>query len=326
MASVVQSGGPTLSFELTGEAISFLRVYLVRKNRRPLQSLYDIVKQVPDSKCRPEIKKYFRSSVDTLRNFVENNPRYFKIENDVVSLLPCKSRGEIETILRIPRPAKGDCRAENICIVTNPKFSAQVVCTLLGESVIAVDCEGECLGITGKLTLVQVATIRGDVYLFDVLACKDKYELFIQGRLKELLEDTNVVKVMHACRSDSAALYHQFGVSLQNVFDTECAYHVLLDQYNVDKKQCNPGLNHICTLFGGPVNEVNEDIKYRMTYDHSYWSYRPMSKWMVTYAAADVFALLPDVYYNMKKALNPGWTSKLHQLCQENVDWHFTRE
>ncbi|XP_070558747.1 egalitarian protein homolog [Ptychodera flava] len=316
----------SLPGELTGEAVSFLRVYLRRKNNRPLQSLFEIIKQVPESKCRAQIKRHLGTSPAKLKTFLESLPQYFSIEQDQVSLLPCKTRGEIEASLQVPRHA-GDAQRQprNICVVTDPAYCAKAVNELLAEKVIGVDCEGECLGITGRLTLVQISTVQGDVFLIDIIADRDKHAMFYLGRLKELLESPDVVKVFHNCRSDSAALYCQFGVTLRNVFDTECAYQVLMDQHNIDVKQPIPGLNHVCQIFGGPLNEVNEDIKYRMSHDHGYWGYRPMSRDMVIYAAADVFALLPDVYYNMKKALDPGWTSQFQQLCQANVDWHFSR-
>lgn len=39
--------------------------------------------------------------------------------------------------------------------------------------------------------------------------------------LAPLLSDPSVLKVFHDCREDSSALYHQHGVSLDCVFDTQ---------------------------------------------------------------------------------------------------------
>ena len=35
------------------------------------------------------------------------------------------------------------------------------------------------------------------------------------------MEDSTVVKVMHDCRNDSAALMYQKGIEIRNIFDTQ---------------------------------------------------------------------------------------------------------
>lgn len=67
-----------------------------------------------------------------------------------------------------------------------------VVHVLLREPVLAVDCEGIQLGADGPLTLVQVGTFSGDVYLFDL---HENKQLLTEGRLQKLLESSEIVKV-----------------------------------------------------------------------------------------------------------------------------------
>ena len=43
----------------------------------------------------------------------------------------------------------------------------------------------------------------------------------ILKELKSVLEDADVTKVIHDCRQDSAALWYQFGIKLNNIFDTQ---------------------------------------------------------------------------------------------------------
>lgn len=69
----------------------------------------------------------------------------------------------------------------------------QVVDILSREEVLAVDCEGVSLGRDGPLTLVQVGTYSGDVYLFDIQRNKD---LLKGGKLGQLLESIAIVKVI----------------------------------------------------------------------------------------------------------------------------------
>lgn len=57
----------------------------------------------------------------------------------------------------------------------------------------------------------------GTCYMFDVLTLG----LLVTIELRLILEDKEVVKVMHDCRQDSAALFYQMGIRVQNIFDTQ---------------------------------------------------------------------------------------------------------
>lgn len=94
--------------------------------------------------------------------------------------------------------------------------------------VISVDCEGINLGIKGELTLIEIGTVRGEAFIFDVLACPN---IISEGGLKALLENDKVIKIIHDCRNDSVNLFVQFKVLLRNVFDTQVS-HLLLSGLN----------------------------------------------------------------------------------------------
>lgn len=57
--------------------------------------------------------------------------------------------------------------------------------------VVGFDCEGINLGIKGQLTLMQIATMSGFSYVFDLISCPQ----MIDSGLKKLLESPDVVKV-----------------------------------------------------------------------------------------------------------------------------------
>lgn len=84
--------------------------------------------------------------------------------------------------------------------------------------VVSVDCEGINLGIKGTITLVEIGTIHGEAFIFDILQCP---EIMDEGGLKSLLESEKVIKIIHDCRNDSVNLFVQFKVLLRNVFDTQ---------------------------------------------------------------------------------------------------------
>lgn len=57
--------------------------------------------------------------------------------------------------------------------------------------VVGFDCEGINLGLKGQLTLMQVATMSGFSYIFDLISCP----AMIDNGLRKLLESPDVVKV-----------------------------------------------------------------------------------------------------------------------------------
>lgn len=98
--------------------------------------------------------------------------------------------------------------------------------------VISVDCEGINLGLKGELTLVEIGTVRGEAFIFDVLQCPN---IMTEGGLKALLENENVIKIIHDCRNDSVNLFVQFKVLLRNVFDTQVRFFFAYELYCFDR-------------------------------------------------------------------------------------------
>lgn len=95
---------------------------------------------------------------------------------------------------------------------------------------VAVDFEGIALSRTGKLCLAQVAPRDGPVYLVDVTVMGSS--AFTAGRFGELLASKAVLKLIFDCRSDSDALYHQYGVEMRNLYDVQVVYCLKGDQDN----------------------------------------------------------------------------------------------
>ncbi|XP_075738728.1 egl_like_exo domain-containing protein isoform X3 [Rhipicephalus microplus] len=145
-------------------------------------------------------------------------------------------------------------------VITKVKECETLVSRLSSQhQLVALDTEGVNLGPQGPLTLVQLATPAVEVFLFDVQSAP---QLFTEGHLRDILEAEHITKVMHDCRNDSAALFFQFGIKLQNVFDTQAA-HATLQQQDVGKpvhKVKNVSLGTLCTLYGGPVNPRRDQV------------------------------------------------------------------
>ena len=69
--------------------------------------------------------------------------------------------------------------------------------------------------------------ISSTCYLFDVL----KANRGAMQQLKLLLEDTAVTKVVHDCRNDTVALFHQKGIEVKNIFDTQVSHNASLIRF-----------------------------------------------------------------------------------------------
>eukprot|EP01036_Dinobryon_divergens_P042546 gene42546-56552_t len=96
---------------------------------------------------------------------------------------------------------------------------------------VACDFEGENLGKFGKISLVSIgvappssSTIGGDVrvFVFDLLHRNPTLKQATADLIKEIMEDKAVVKIIHDCRKDRAALYYTMKprIDLTAVFDT----------------------------------------------------------------------------------------------------------
>ncbi|KAI4540396.1 hypothetical protein MG293_009437 [Ovis ammon polii] len=85
------------------------------------------------------------------------------------------------------------------------------------QSVLSVAAEGANVCRHGKLCWLQVAT-NSRVYLFDIFLLGSR--AFNNG-LQMVLEDKRILKVIHDCRWLSDCLSHQYGILLNNVFDTQ---------------------------------------------------------------------------------------------------------
>lgn len=160
---------------------------------------------------------------------------------------------------------------------------------------VAVDCEGVQLSRSGRLCLLQVAS-DDCIFIFDLVGETEDWagRFFEQGGLRQLLEAQHIWKVMHDCRHDSDALFHQFGVKLGPVLDTQVVFSVLR---RVKGKV--PGLpvslKTLLKKFAGATEEelhMKNSIKDTMRGDDDFWLNRPLSATSLRYARLDVEYLL----------------------------------
>jgi ribonuclease D len=164
------------------------------------------------------------------------------------------------------------------------------------EDIIAVDCEWagpRDIPRAQDLCLLQIANAKERAYLFDI--CIGGKAFFDKGGLKELLENPKILKIFHDCRWDSDILWHQMGVKLQNVFDTQVGYAC----YRRQQESFTPlpvGLKSLVKRFAlGGTHTSKDEAKEDMDNKEDYWKIRPLTELMLQYAREDVL-LLPLVY------------------------------
>ncbi|GLV36923.1 egalitarian [Carabus blaptoides fortunei] len=191
--------------------------------------------------------------------------------------------------------------------------------------IVGFDCEGINLGAKGQLTLMQIATVTGQSYIFDLITCP----LMIESGLKRILESEDVVKIIHDCRNDSVNLFNQFDITLRCVFDTQAAHAVLLLQETQKPvyKAKNVSLNALCEIYNAPINPMKEQLKNIYRRDQRYWSRRPLSRDMMLYASADVLSLVHEnIYYPMIRTIKPEYRALLLELCEEQIYMHINSQ
>lgn len=151
---------------------------------------------------------------------------------------------------------------------------------------VALDCEGVRLGRFGRICLVQLAVPGGRLFLFDALRPG------VVEALAPLLESTRVEKVLHDCREDSTALYHQHGVELRRVFDTQ-AVQAALERHAGRPARQAPITELLRTKLGVAEPEEQAEMKQLMMGDAKLWASRPLTRMLVRYALHGVVHLLP---------------------------------
>ncbi|URE31101.1 hypothetical protein MUK42_17609 [Musa troglodytarum] len=169
------------------------------------------------------------------------------------------------------------------------------------QVVIGFDCEGIDLCRHGALCVMQLA-LPNAVYLVDAI---EGGELLIQA-CKPALESTNIMKVIHDCKRDSEALHFQYGIKLNNVFDSQIAYS-LIEEEEGRKPSLNDHISFVGLLadprYCGISYLEKEEVRVLLRQDPEFWTYRPMSEMMIRAAADDVRFLL-SIYHSMMERLN----------------------
>ena len=187
-----------------------------------------------------------------------------------------------------------------------------------GTSIIALDCEGVRLGRFGRLSLMQIAEPCGTFTLIDGVS-EDTVKA-----MKPLLESGSTLKVMHDCREDSAALFHQFGgIRLSNVVDTQVA-NLLVQREQKSPNMHQTAYTDLIEEYLGKTVRDSVNMKDQMVEDPFLWHRRPLTKELVDYAVEGVEYLLP-LWEALSVKLNTYHVG-LPEVLQASGNWLDYRE
>ncbi|XP_053384106.1 uncharacterized protein LOC123535732 isoform X2 [Mercenaria mercenaria] len=181
---------------------------------------------------------------------------------------------------------------------SNKQECQAAVRKLSRETVISLDAEGVQLGKDGPLTLLQIGTLDGTVYLFDVMINEKKQDkkFFTETGLNAILTSTKIIKVAH----------------------------LVIQEHEGRKLPAREKLADICKMYSenAEVYEGKEDVKLEWSkLAGNFWAKRPMTKEMLDYASADVTALIPEVYETQNRYIREnGIFDLFEERVQEEIE------
>jgi len=142
----------------------------------------------------------------------------------------------------------------------------------------------------------------GLIQLFDgeTLSLIDPLEIDDMTAFVELLKDTSVMKVLHACGEDLEVFFNSFGCLPQPMVDTQIMAAFLG--------------NGLSTGFAALV-EANLGVALDKSESRTDWMARPLTQKQLDYAAADVYYLKPLYQKLLEQVEQAGWWQAAQQEC-----------
>jgi exonuclease 3'-5' domain-containing protein 1 len=108
--------------------------------------------------------------------------------------------------------------------------------------------------------------------------------------LKHVLENKNILKLLHDCRNDWDSLLHQYKVRIFNFIDTQEAYFIYKLFYYQDITLPISLLRFIEFMINKKLS-YKDQFKAEMIENEKFWSERPLSDDRLKYASQDVVYL-----------------------------------
>ncbi len=159
-------------------------------------------------------------------------------------------------------------QAPSYQIVDNQSDLGRLLAKLEQRALFAFDCESVKLNREHKVSLMNICLEDGSIFLVDIQALGG-----IDARLKRVLEDKNITKVMFDCRSDTDCLYHQHNVKLQGIEDMQIMHFLIANKYPNPGRRLAGFLSVLGRYLGQKAKESLAAVKGE---DYSGWGVRPV--------------------------------------------------
>ena len=178
------------------------------------------------------------------------------------------------------------------------------------EGILAVDLEGSLSGAQPHVALLQAGT-RHSVFVFDTHVAPAILAHHGCG-LREVLNDSSIVKVLHSCHGDSYALRTEHQLVLSNVFDTAIADAILTNRHPGSSRGLGPVL----------VDWLGDDVvhlthKGKLVHVPYMFNVRPLTLEHYVYSAEDVEYCV-QLYCKMRAALEEHGFLELAQTLSSD--------
>jgi ribonuclease D len=179
-------------------------------------------------------------------------------------------------------------------LIETPSAVADFAHKAATAAALAVDVEADSMfHYREKVCLLQMAADGHTVVI-------DPLKVSALDALKPLFEAPHIQKVFHGADYDVRSLYRDFGITINNLFDTQLASMFLgYAETSLDAV--------VAHRFG-----VELDKKYQK----KDWSRRPLPPAMVAYAACDVFYLIPLAAMLTRELEGKGRLAWVRESCR----------
>ncbi len=188
-------------------------------------------------------------------------------------------------------------RKKNIFFVNSFKNQKKFLKELKKQKIIGIDTEFDWRNTYFPiLSLIQIST-ASEIFLVDSMHFKnDKF-------IKQIFEDTSILKVFHSARSDSTVLSNCKKIHIKNIYDIQQA------EKFITKGEISSYASLVEKYLG---------IKIDKSETNSNWLKRPLSEKQLKYAAEDVDFLM-DIYFEQISSLSSNDLSEILNKSEKEV-------
>jgi len=168
-------------------------------------------------------------------------------------------------------------------LVTNKNDLSELIRKILNKkyNIIGLDIEYyQGCQYKGRVCLIQISLPNKETYVIDIITIGN--DKSVKQYLKNVLENSEIEKVIHACENDIKWIKQEFSIIIENVFDTQEASKL------IEKSKTGESLDKVLRKYN--LYEMDRDKK--KFFQKSNWEMRPLTEEQLIYSAQDSYFLI----------------------------------